>query len=81
MYTAVSKCLPVTQTAEQRAAISAFKRATWGELVAKDARDRNEDRNLRDYELRDRAAGRADGRAAQLRQGVGGAQDLRRIGR
>ncbi len=52
-------------------AVNAYTALTYPSLVDLSPRDRNADRNLRDYERRDWATGRQDGQSAELHNGVG----------
>lgn len=56
---------------EDGEAIKAYTALTYPSLDDLSPRDRNADRNLRDYERRDWQSGRRDGQSAELNSGVG----------
>lgn len=71
IQTAVSKAHRLPRAADHSQAVKAFKEIRYGSLDTLKAVDRNKDRNLRDYELRDLRRGRLAGDGADLRTGMG----------
>jgi hypothetical protein len=69
--TAVSKARRMARRPEDTGAVRAYKALTYPALIDLKAVDRNGDRTLRDYEMRDLHRGRLHGADAELRVGVG----------
>lgn len=71
IQTAVSKARRLPRAAEHDQAVKAFKQIRYGTMNNLTPMDRNKDRNLRDYEIRDLHRGRLAGDDAELRTGMG----------